>query len=98
MHISFFSVSISGGVFCGIIILSGYSDIFAYLCLFVWKAAMVILVLLVTLMEGLEKNTGVHLLMQQQKLYFGGAFFPHCASAVDVFRCVHTKLQDTKAF
>lgn len=67
MHISFFSVSFSGGVFfflCGINILSVYPGIFAYLGLFVWKAAMAILVLLVTLKEGLERNTGVCLLMQ----------------------------------
>lgn len=55
-------------LFLWINVLFDYPAIFAYLGLFVWKTAMSIL------KEGWEKNRGVRLPMQWQKLYLGTLF------------------------
>lgn len=64
---------------------------------FVWKAAMAILVLLVTPKEDLEILDYMFADAMREAVFWVG-LFPHHVSAVDNFRCVRAKLQDTEAF
>lgn len=64
---------------------------------FVWKAAMAVLVLQVTLKEDLEILEYMFADAMREAVFWVG-LFPHPVSAVDNFRCVRAKLQDTEAF
>lgn len=101
IHISFFSVSLSGSGFLIVVFL-----IELLFCLVIWISLLRFVCLescyscscsARTLKEDLEILEYMFADAMREAVFWVG-LFPHHISAVDYFRCVRVKLQDTEAF